>query len=231
MNSLSIRLLKATILLSFTTFGQLNYSDTYKEEFRETIEFYNSNKKQFSKASKNVDLNPEFIFSIVAPEISQFNTVINDVELYSLKVLYTQFGKDYSDFSVGYFQMKPSFIESLEKYIDQHPKYFKDYKHILFKNPNSKNSRIERLERLNTLDWQLKYLTLFCAVVEYRFKNSIYKNSEDKLKFFSTAYNSGFEKSKEQLTIMEFKRFFPKIGVEKYNYSDISVSFYKEIRK
>jgi hypothetical protein len=121
-------------LLSSAVFhSQSKYSDVYRVEFSQAIQFYNLNKKQFEKAATKVKLKPEFVFSIVAPEISQYSSVYNEVELYSLKVMYTQFGKDYSDFSVGYFQMKPSFVESLENYISQNPKQFKDYIYSLNK--------------------------------------------------------------------------------------------------
>jgi hypothetical protein len=144
--------------------------------------------------------------------------------------MYTQFGKDYSDFSVGYFQMKPSFVESLENYISQNPKQFKDYIEFLFKDPQSKNSRIVRLERLNNILWQLKYLAAFCAIVENRFKSNTYSSIEEKLKFYAAAYNSGYHKSKEHLINMQKKTFFPKIAKQKFNYSDISVQFYNKIK-
>lgn len=211
--------------------SQSKYPDVYKEEFNNAVRFYNSNKKQFDKTAGKVKLSSEFVFSIVAPEISQFSSVYNEVELYSLKVMYTQFGKDYSDFSVGYFQMKPSFIESLENYITLNLTHFKDYNDLLFKNPNSKNSRIARLERLNSLDWQLKYLAAFCAVVENRFKSNTYNSVEEKLKFYASAYNSGYYKSKEHIINMQKKTYFPKSAKQKYNYSDISVQFYYKINK
>ena len=210
---------------------QSKYSDIYGKEFNQAIEFYNYNKKQFNKTAAKVKLNSEFVFSIVAPEISQYSSVFNQVELYSLKVLYTQFGKDYSDFSVGYFQMKPSFVESLENYISGNPKQFKEYKDLIFKEPQLKESRIERLERLNSTAWQLKYLAAFCAVVENRFRYKTYRSVEEKLKFYAAAYNSGYHKSNEQLTNMLKKTFFPKNANRKFNYSDISILFYKKIKK
>jgi hypothetical protein len=216
---------------SLVCFSQTKYSDLYGKEFHQAIQFYNSNKKQFEKTASKVGLKSDFIFSIVAPEISQFNSVYNEVELYSLQVMYTQFGKDYSDFSVGYFQMKPSFVESIENNIKQNPKQFKDYNDLLFKDPQSKKSRITRLERLNSLQWQLKYLAAFCAIVENRFKSNSYSSTEEKLKFYAAAYNSGYNKSKEHLTNMQKKTYFPKIAKQKFNYSEISVQFYNKIKQ
>lgn len=44
----------------------------------------------------------------------RYNALKDDIESESLKVLYVQFGKTYADFSIGVFQMKPSFAEGVE---------------------------------------------------------------------------------------------------------------------
>ena len=53
----------------------------------------------------------DFIYSIVAPEITQYSFIRNTLESYTLNVLYVQYGRAYADYSIGFFQMKPSFIE------------------------------------------------------------------------------------------------------------------------
>ena len=55
-----------------------------------------------------------FMQAIVFPELMLYNSVKDDIESESLRVLYVQFGKAYADFSVGPFQMKPSFAEEVE---------------------------------------------------------------------------------------------------------------------
>ncbi|HKG07162.1 MAG TPA: hypothetical protein VKB19_11920, partial [Pedobacter sp.] len=54
------------------------------------------------------------IESVIFPELMRYNEFYDVVETGSLMSLYTTFGQDYSDFSIGMFQMKPSFALSLE---------------------------------------------------------------------------------------------------------------------
>ena len=60
-------------------------------------------------------LNPYFVLAIVFPELIRYSKLQDVIESNDLKVLYVQFGDTYSNFSIGRFQMKPSFCEQLEK--------------------------------------------------------------------------------------------------------------------
>ena len=231
MSSSWIKFIFILFCAAYQSFGQNSYSKIYNREFQETIQFYYSHKKYFEKSAYKIKLSPPFLFSIVAPEISQYSSIYNEAELYSLKVMYSQYGKDYSNFSIGYFQMKPSFIESLEEFIMENPKELKKFNYILIEGPQSKNSRIKRLERLSSLKWQFKYLSAFCAIVQLRFKNESFESNEDKLKFYATAYNSGFNQSLYHLKKMQQKKFFPRISLNKFNYADVSYLFYQNINK
>ena len=52
--------------------------------------------------------------AVVFPEIVRYSDLEDLIQIRALKVLYVQYGRKYADFSVGHFQMKPSFIEQLE---------------------------------------------------------------------------------------------------------------------
>jgi hypothetical protein len=147
-----------------------------------------------------------------------------------LKVLYVQNGKGYSDFSIGYFQMKPSFIEQLESYVESNSKYKRTYKNYLFKHPDSKEARVKRIERLEDKNWQLKYLLLFCQIVKDVFPEIEQYDIAKKLRFYSTAYNSGFLKKKDDLIKYQNYKLFPYFSLKKYNYSSISVCFYEQLK-
>lgn len=226
MSSNWIKFIFILFCVAYQSFGQNSYSKIYNGEFQKTIQFYYSYRKSFEKTADKIKLSPAFLFSIVAPEISQYSSIYNEAELYSLKVMYTQYGKDYSNFSIGYFQMKPSFIESIEEFITTNPKELKKYTYLAIQDPQSKSSRITRLERMSSLKWQFKYLSAFCAIVQMRFKNESFDSNENKLKFYATAYNSGFNKTSDYIKKMQGRAFFPKLAGEKFNYANVSVLFY-----
>jgi hypothetical protein len=211
----------------FLAFGQYNVD--FQSEFKSAMYFYKNHEKKFSKKENSTGLTSKFLFCIVAPEVSQHNSIVNDVQLYSMKLLYVQNGTKYGDFSLGIFQMKPSFVEDMEVYVSKNSNLKKAFSKILFKDKNSSYARSTRLNRLATLDWQLLYLTVFCNIVKDRFSYIKFSNIKDKLKFYATAYNCGFSRSKEDIIKHQSMFQFPRFSMNKYNYSDISILFYNHI--
>jgi hypothetical protein len=52
---------------------------------------------------------------------------------------------------------------------------------------------------LSAIEWQIKYLEIFCDVVQKRLKDIVFSNNEERLQFFAAAYNCGFYKSEQQI--------------------------------
>lgn len=125
--------------------------------------------------------------------------------------------------------MKPSFIEGLENYIRNNNELKIKYDSYLFQDSQSKNARIERIDRLNSISWQIKYLSVFCDLINHKFNHLQFVSNTEKVRFFASAYNSGFHKSENALKIMQKMKYFPRFGIEKYNYSDIANWFYNEL--
>ena len=145
--------------------------------------------------------------------------------------MYVQGGTVYANFSIGYFQMKPSFIERLEEYAAADTVLKTKYAACLFANPNERASRVARIDRLNTVEWQIIYLMLFCEMLQKQFENVVFTNTEEQLRFYASAYNCGFHKSEQQIKETEQKALFPHFSRKKFKYSDIAVWFYGEVLK
>jgi hypothetical protein len=221
------------LFFSFFTHGfflysqSLTFCDSFESQCDFANTFYKEHKSEFEKLARSVGTNAEFLYAIVAPEITQFSYLENALESHSLKVFYVQGGKEYSNFSIGYFQMKPSFVEELEMGIKHSIQLKKSFDFCLFDYPNERSSRVTRLKRLETLEWQMIYLQVFYELVEEKFRNKKFKNVYEKLSYFSAAFNSGFNKSIEDLKLMQKKRMFPHFSENKFNYSDLSCGFYR----
>ena len=207
------------------------YSQLYPKDCQNAKDFYVEHQQLFETAAKTTGLTPQFLFAIVAPELTQYSYLSNKIETYSLKVFYVQRGKAYSDFSIGYFQMKPSFIERLEETAKADASLKIKYAACLFDNPDERAARVSRIDRLNTVEWQITYLALFCEIMQKKFGNLSFTTPEEKLQFYASAYNCGFHKSEQHIKDMAQKAFFPRFSRKKFKYSDISVWFYREITK
>lgn len=200
------------------------------------IEYYRKDiNRAFSllkKQKKKIDLElnkseKAQILSIAFPEIIRYDSYSDYLETSSNKILYVNEGKTASDFSTGYFQMKPSFIEDLENYI-ANTESLKEYNWILIQKKNETEAREERINRLGNFQWQLRYLKVFWYVAEYKYQNIDFKTTQDKIRFFATAYNYGFTKpEKEIIKYQSGKKFSPgeKPNSVKFAFADFSIDF------
>ncbi len=231
--------MKTFLILCFTilgvkTFSQtINYKETFGNDYTNALELIEQNDMLFNQYANLYHIDEKFLKAIVFPELIRYNSVYDAIEITSLQFLYIKKGSDYNDFSVGFFQMKPSFAEQIEieanKVLDS--AFLKKIGFITYK--NSEASEVEREKRLNriiNIEYQLKYLIAFYNLCEVKFKDYKINTKSDKLKLYSTAYNTGFNKSKSVLNKqLKSKSFYlgKVIKSSKFNYASIS-SFYYE---
>lgn len=231
MNTLWIRIFIGCFLLGNFAFGQGTYHQRFPAACQDAFDFYSEFELEFNEVATRTKNEPAFLFGIVAPELSQYNQINDYWELYALKALYAQNGPGYADFSVGCFKMKPSFIENLEAFVSSNETLKKRYIDILFDAPDIKAARVTRVERLETVEWQIRYLGVFCDVMNLKFKNKHYGSNEEKLVFYATAYNSGFHKTEGEIQGMYNKKLFPANAKEPFNYAEIAKWFYGQLAK
>ena len=215
------------MFLSFSLFTQ-SYCELFSIECSDAKVFYQNHKSEFDNSSSGTNLTGKFLFSIVAPEITQYNWLKDKAESMALKVLYVQQGNSYADFSIGNFQMKPSFIESMEKFVQKDAVKLSEFLPLIIKENDIKQARILRLKRMEQLEWQLTYLKLFVKIVAIQFSNKTFNNENEKLKFYASAYNCGFLKSESIIERTSEKKYFPFFSLYKFKYKEIAEWFFIE---
>lgn len=213
-------------LLVAVVFALPSYFDKCEEEVNRTLEFVDDNKKEILTITKYLD-NDEALAAmcIVAPEISQYSPVIDATETFALKTLYVQ-GK-VANFSIGPFQMKPSFAEAIEQYIYKEKQAYKKYNALVINRNSDREIRYERVCRLSSIEWQILYLSAYYNIVCNREDVKNIKNAESRLKFCATLYNAGFELDKESVLELFKKKGFPHLSHDKFNYGDIACEFFQ----
>lgn len=174
----------------------------------------------------------EIALAAVFPEIVRYSYLEDRIQIRALKVLYVQYGRKYADFSVGRFQMKPSFIEQLEadwnRLTSAREKAAAGIPEFLA--GDRPDLRRDRILRLDDMRWQVRYLGVFMAVMKKRYGNVVFENSEDRLRFYATAYNAGHAAGEAKLRrAMREKRFHLELYSPKrtYNYADVAASFFR----
>lgn len=170
--------------------------------------------------------------AVVFPELIRYSALRDRMELALLKTLYINLGEEYANFSVGLFQMKPSFAEAINtnahlikgrlgKFFPDREDYHPDWKY--------RSAVVKYLENTQS---QFLYLVAFIKICEQNFDLSG-MNEEEKTKFLSTAYNFSFQKSFEEVNSMTGRKFFTTklVASEYYSYSDISIAWYRLHKK
>lgn len=171
------------------------------------------------------NISPEFAYSIVFPNLAKYSGLRDVVETGGLKTLYVQSGRKYSKYSVGRFQMKPSWAELVERNAVRYK--LTEYK---FKMTNNPKARSERAKRLDATEWQVRYLVLYIKVMDKRFAHIKWKNEVDKVRFYSTAFNVGFNKNERTIRFMMSRKTLhstSKYNRSRYRSGDIAAWFFE----
>ena len=197
----------------------------------DAITFCIQNKNQFAQSFSKYSIEPDIAFAVVFPEIVRYNRYRDFIETSVLEYAYKRGGKEYADFSIGPFQMKPSFIEMLEDILNHSDTVLKaKYPEVIRYDQHNPNLiREERLTRLQNLDWQLTYLSCFLDIAIKKYSLDTSKDPLSSIIIISSAYNHGFEEDINKLVALSKLKTFPygKYAPGRFSYSDISIYFYK----
>jgi len=224
-----------TILLffSFLKCGlsqSVNYRDVFGDDWKKAEIFLIENRAWIEPVLKKNNIPYTLAVAVIFPELVRYSALRDKMEITLLKALYINLGEDYANFSIGRFQMKPSFAENVR---EQSSTGIRHQSEINFRRRSDfDNIQSYRKSIVNDLEdpkSEFNYLVVFIMICEKKFKIS--KKSEDeRLKFLATAYNFGFDKSSLQIENMIDKKFFNTklFKTENYSYADVSLFWYKE---
>jgi hypothetical protein len=173
----------------------------------------------------------QVLVPVVFPELLRRSVIREGMEDFGLATLYVSGGRDAADFSVGVFQMKPSFVETLEESLAALPSLPDALRPLLDHAgaPTGRDRRSLRYQRLLDEHWQLRYLAGFACIVGNRFPLES-MGIEDRIRFLAAAYNHGYRHSREEIAAAGALQLFPNgarpHGRAQYRYTDVAVDFY-----
>ncbi len=209
-----------------------NYQKIFGDDYLKALDFVEINKDIFKEINYEFECDAEITISVVFPELIRYSLFIDFFETKFLELIYIKKGSNYADFSIGNMQMKASFIEKIENFIKKNDILNEkkisifDYKFV-----DLEKIREERIYRLKSFLWQIKYLCVFYKILEYKFKNLYFKNKKEKIRFYASAYNRGFQYDEKEIKKWINRKNFPygiNFLMEQYSYSDISADFYEK---
>ena len=213
------------------------YDLIFDSDYKEALAFVKKNKVAFIEKSAEYHTDTSIVISTIFPELIRYSIFKDFFETKALELVYIELGSEYADFSIGRFQMKPSFIEKMEDFVknsqlNSKPQFTKIY---YYNCNDTVQIRKLRIERLKSLEWQIVYVNCFYSIVNHKFKSVEQKSVNDKIRFYATVYNYGFDKDADAIKKWIDVKVFP-YGVknslaskfiEQYSYSDISMFFFR----
>ncbi len=225
-------LLSLLILLTFSDLSVYSQGSDYRKIFgsdwEKAEEFIRDNEPWMKQISEKYNVSYKLSLAVVFPELVRYSALRDRMEQTLLKTLYISLGDEYADFSVGRFQMKPSFAEAINenahllkgrlgKFFPDQEKYKPAWKY--------RSAVVKYLENTQS---QYLYLIAFMKICAKNFDLGV-MNEEEKVKFLSTAYNFSFQKSFAEVNSMIDRKFFTTklVTSEYYSYSDISLAWYR----
>ena len=206
----------------------------FEEDIKKAVKFLQQEKTTILQIKNTSNTEGDEALAIVFPELLRWNAFNDFLETTALELIYIQNGSNAANFSIGYFQMKPRFIEQLENYIATHEESLKTFTYVIIKDKTDTESRKERVNRLKQWAWQLRYAHVYWLVTQDVFKHRVFKTKKDRIRFYATAYNYGFLRSEKEIEARLYRAIFPYGSIfkgEQLAYGDIAVEFFEKYVK
>lgn len=142
------------------------------------------------------ELPPHLLTPVVLPEVARFNGFSNFFETAALEAFYVEEGSFVVDFSIGPFQMKPSFAERVELRVAEQTLLRQRFPKLAScAGKDSAADRQARVDRLSTPEGQLPYLEAMVVLILQDHPVVHTMCNADQTAFVASAYNGGFERS------------------------------------
>jgi hypothetical protein len=208
----------------------IDYQELFGDDWKKATIFEKENRIWIEPLLVKNHISYPLAISIIFPELVRYSALRDKMEITLLKALYVNLGEDYANFSIGQFQMKPSFAEKIRQKASSVLGHLSG---IEFKNVSDfddiKDFRKSIVSDLEDPKSQINYLIAFIKICQKNF-NACWKDEPSEVKFLATAYNFGFDKQDVEIKSMIDKKFFNTklIKTENYSYADVSIFWYKQ---
>jgi hypothetical protein len=210
--------------------GAEDFERAFGRSYADSVTTVTAQARAWCSELERLGCDPLTLVPVVFPEILRFSYVRDRAETLGLEALYVTGGSARADYSIGRFQMKPSFVERLETALAAAAAVPEGFRAALLypAGANEPAAREIRLRRLRDPRWQVLYLAAFEYIVQSRFDLESL-STEERIRFLAAAYNRGFWLSEEQIKGAAEWKIFPRGAKGRpgpYRYADIAVHFY-----
>ena len=206
----------------------IDYSLIFGNDWTKALAFLDENNTWIKSALEKFDIPYEEAVAVVFPELVRYSALRDKMEITMLKTLYRNLGDDYANFSIGVFQIKPSFAEEIHRRVSAGSD--RELKLLFSKRSSFQYPRLYRAYVISDLEdpeTELNYIIAFYRICTKHFAD-VWTDKESRIRYFATAYNTGQIRNAREIEMMTGKKFFNTklFKTENYSYSDVSLYWY-----
>jgi hypothetical protein len=210
-----------------------DYAKVFESDWEQALKYEKDNRPWIEKALKDNKIPYDYALAVVFPELVRYSALRDKMEITLLKALYINLGEQYANFSIGRFQIKPSFAEFIKTESSSVPKRKLQ---LRFAQPddfsNITEYRKSIVTDLESDQKEFNYIIAFYKICERNFDLSG-MDENMKIKFLATAYNYGPDKSQAEIERMIDKKFFNTkiIKTENFSYAEVALYWFSNYKR
>ena len=221
------------LVMSSATVFSANYPKVFGNDWTSAINYVKEHHDEWSREFEQFDVDPRLAVAIVFPELIRYSMWQDEIERAAVNGLYVNKGTDGANFSIGRFQMKPSFAEEIEQEWNR-SSLSKEYGFV-FNLQQNNEARRSRIRRLSNMQGQCRYLAIFIRLLQQRHPQLEQLSEKEQVCFLATAYNRSFTASFQQIKKIQHERHFHTDVIKThstclYCYADIAFVAYRMLR-
>jgi hypothetical protein len=208
----------------------LNYEEIFGDDWKKAEQFERENRNWMAPALEKNHISYPLAIAVIFPELVRYSALMDKMEITLLKALYISLGENYANFSIGRFQMKPSFAQIIREQahgaISRRSGILLPERSEYEDEKDYRRSIVSDLEDVKT---EFNYLIVFMKICDRKF-NTGRMEELHRLKFLATAYNHGPDKNAADIESMTDKKFFNTklFKTENYSYAEVSIFWYRK---
>ena len=221
------------LVMSSATVFSANYPKVFGNDWTSAKNYVKEHHDEWSREFEQFDVDPRLAVAIVFPELIRYSMWQDEIERAAVNGLYVSKGTDGANFSIGRFQMKPSFAEEIEQEWNR-SSLSKEYGFV-FNLQQNNEARRSRIRRLSNMQGQCRYLAIFIRLLQQRHPQLEQLSEKEQVCFLATAYNRSFTASFQQIKKIQHERHFHTDVIKThstclYCYADIAFVAYRMLR-
>ena len=147
------------LIMGSATAFSTNYPKVFGDDWTSAAQFVNEHHAAWKPLFEEFGVDARLAEAIIFPELIRYSRWQDEIETAAVNGLYVLQGTSGANFSIGRFQMKPSFAEEVEAAWNQSP-LAKEYGFV-FNLQDGAEARRSRIRRLDTMEGQCRYLAIF----------------------------------------------------------------------